>query len=157
MEAVARSASVPANYRLSPRGGRAQSSSAAAARARGSHRCFRFCYVFVCSVHTRTTATQTGASSSTLSTRSIKPHRRDGRTRECARVCSIRFFTRSDWPPLHGAVRQSDRVVDKLTPIYTLTSDRDAPFRFYCFLNFTASIPRRGRATPLSQLLYLTN
>ena len=50
--------------------------------------------------------------------RSIKP---PTGARARALTYSIRFFTRSDWLLLHGAVRQSNRVVDKLTR-YMLTT-----------------------------------
>lgn len=67
--------------------------------------------------------------------RSIKPHRRAR-----ARTYSIRFFTRSDWPLLHGAVRQSDRVVDKLTRYMPTTLRPWYTPRFYCFPNSSSGI-----------------
>lgn len=74
--------------------------------------------------------TQTDASSSTLN------HVRLSHIG--ARACSIRFFTRSDWLLLHGAVRQSDRFVDKLTRYMSTAPDRGTPSLLYCFLNSLA-------------------
>jgi len=85
---------------------------------------FRFCYVRMqraptCAhKHTYThTDEDRGASSWTLN------HVRLSLPLASARALtySIRFFTRSDWLLLHGAVRQSNRVVDKLTR-YMLTT-----------------------------------
>lgn len=84
--------------------------------------------------HTREGAMHTdGCIVADFEPRSIKPHRRAR-----ARACSIRFFTRSDWLLLHGAVRQSDRVVDKLTRYMSTVPDRGTPSLLYCFLNSLA-------------------
>lgn len=104
---------------------------------------FRFCYVRmqrarVQDVYTHTCthtgADRTGASSSTLNHVRLSP------TDARARTYSIRFFTRSDWPLLHGAVRQSDRVVDKLTRYMPTTLRPWYTPRFYCFPNSSSGI-----------------